>query len=144
VKKLIAIGAGSAVAAAAASAILFGAGAAVAAPDVVGDKYSDAEEAIKDAGGKAVIAARVGSTLETDDCIVTNAWDSEFLRIDDSGSQVSVALNCAGDYATATNPGASIQNPLGREAKAAADEEAAEEAADAEEQQLAEAATPDE
>ncbi len=58
---------------------------------------------------------------------------------------MNVALNCDGAYATATNPGTSVQDPLGREAKAKADEEAAKaekEAAAQEEQQLAEAATP--
>jgi hypothetical protein len=129
---------GAGLVAAAASAALFGAGVASAAPDVVGDTYSDAVEAIEDEGDSAVVAARVGDKLEQDDCIVTNAWDSAFLRIDDSDSQVSLALNCAGAFATATNPGTSVQHPLGREAKSEAEEEAAEQ----EEQELAEAATP--
>ena len=138
-KMRIIVGAGSAVIAAAATALL-GAGAASAAPDVVGDTYSDAVEAIEDDGGTAVVTARVGDKLEQDDCIVVTAADTAFLRIDSSGEQVSLALNCAGSYATATNPGASAQNPLGREAKSAAEEEAAEE----EQQELEEAATPDE
>lgn len=138
-KMRIYVGGGSALVAAAAAALL-GAGTAAAAPDVVGDTYSDAVEAIEDDGGSAVVAARVGDKLEQDDCIVTNAWDSAFLRIDSSDEQVSLALNCAGSYATATNPGASVQNPLGREAKSAAEEEAAEQ----EQQELEEAATPDE
>ena len=129
-----------AVASAALAMALFGAGTATAAPDVVGEKYSDAKEAIEEDGGEAVVASRVGSTLEEDDCIVSNAWDASFLRIDASDEdQVQVALNCAGDYATATNPGASVASPLGREAKSKAEEEAAEQ----EEQELAEAATPD-
>ena len=120
---------------------LFGAGTAAAAPDVLGEKYSDAKEAIEEDGGSAVVASRVGGTLEEDDCIVTNAWDASFLRIDSAAEdQVQVALNCAGDYATATNPGASVASPLGRAAKSKAEEEAAEQ----EEQELAEAATPDE
>jgi hypothetical protein len=135
------IGAGSAVlAATAASAVLLGAGVAAAAPDVVGDKYSDAAKAIKDAGGTAVVATRVGDKLEQDDCIVTNAWDSAFLRIDSSGNQVSVALNCAGAYATAVNPGASVQDPLGRKAKSEAEQEAAQQ----EQQELEAPATPGE
>jgi len=145
VKKLIVFGAGPAVAAVAATVALFGAGTAAAAPDVVGDKYSDAKQAIEDGGGTATIASRVGDKLEEGDCIVTNVWDASFLRIDSSADQVNVALNCDGAYATATNPGASVQDPLGRAAKAKADEEAAKaekEAAAQEEQQLAEAATP--
>lgn len=140
-KKLIVLGAGTAFAAATASAVLFGAGTAAAAPDVVGQKYSDAQEAIKDGGGSAVVASRFGDKLDEGDCIVTNAWDASFLRIDSSDdSQVNVALNCSGSYATATNPGTSVQNPLGREAKS----EAEKEAADQEEQELAQAETPDE
>jgi hypothetical protein len=53
--------------------------------------------------------------------------------------EVRLNLNCAGGYATATNPGASVASPAGREARAAADEAAA-----AEEQELAEVSTPDE
>ena len=145
-KKLIVLGAGPVVAAAA-SALLFGAGTAAAAPDVVGQKYSDAQSAIEEGGGSAVIASRFGDKLDEGDCIVTNAWDASFLRIDAAADgQVNVALNCNGAYATATNPGTSVQDPLGRAAKAKADEEAAKaekEAAAQEEQQLAEAATPD-
>jgi hypothetical protein len=141
VKKLIVFGAGPAVAAVAASAALFGAGTAAAAPDVVGDTYSDAQEAIESGGGSAVIASRFGDKLDEGDCIVTNAWDASFLRIDSSASnEVAVALNCNGAYASATNPGTSVQHPLGRAAKSKAEEEAAEQ----EEQELAEASTPDE
>jgi hypothetical protein len=138
VKKLIVLGAG-AVATAATSAALFGAGTAAAAPDVVGMKYSDAKKEIQDAGGRAVIATRVGDKLSEGNCIVTNVWDSSFMRITKADrDEMSVALNCAGEYATATNPGASVASPLGSAAKSKAEEEAAQE----EEQELAEAATP--
>jgi hypothetical protein len=138
VKKLIIFGAGSVMAV---SAALFGAGVAAAAPDVVGDTYSDAVEAINRSGGDAVVASRVGDKLEQDDCIVTNAWDASFLRIDSTASgDVQLALNCNGAFASATNPGTSVQHPLGRAAKSEAEQEAAEQ----EEQELAEAATPDE
>lgn len=138
-KKFIVVGMGSAVVAVAASAALFGAGPAAAAPDVVGMTYSDAKKEIRDAGGRAVIASRVGDKLDENKCIVTNIWDSSFLRIDAADrDEMSVALNCAGEYATATNPGASVASPLGRAAKSEAEEEAAEQ----EEQELAEAATP--
>jgi len=50
-----------------------------------------------------------------------------------------VWLNCACCYATATNPGASVPSPLGRESKEAADEAAA-----AEQEELEAASTPDE
>ncbi|OBB48374.1 hypothetical protein A5752_21940 [Mycobacterium sp. 852002-51961_SCH5331710] len=131
----------SAMSVAAASAVLLGSGAASAAPSVVGMKYSDAQEQIENAGGKAVVASRVGDKLDLGDCIVTNIWDSSFLRIDQAdSSEMSVALNCAGEYATATNPGASVANPLGRAAKSKAEEEAATE----EQQELESPVTPDE
>lgn len=139
-KKLIVLGAGSAFAVAAASSLVLGAGIASAAPDVVGDKYSDAQEAIQESGGSAVVASRFGDKLDEGDCIVTNAWDASFLRIDSSDdSQVNVVLNCSGAYASATNPGTSVQNPLGREAKSEAEKEAAEQ----EEQELAGPEIPD-
>jgi hypothetical protein len=47
-----------------------------------------------------------------------------------------VSLNCAGAFATESNPGACVANFLGREAKEQAEKE--------EEEELAEAATPDE
>ncbi|TVY05069.1 hypothetical protein FPV58_06425 [Mycolicibacterium porcinum] len=151
VKKLV-VGAGAAVATGAAVSLLFGAGVAAAAPDVVGQTYSDASSAIEDGGGSAKVAVTVGSKLSQGDCIVTNAWDAPFVR--DSGgsfghadSEVMVALNCDGDHATATHPGASVASPAGREAKAAEDEEAAKaeaEAAAAQQEQLEEVSTPDE
>ncbi|OBK79982.1 hypothetical protein A5650_07135 [Mycobacterium sp. 1164985.4] len=126
---------------AATSAVLLGSGIASAAPSVVGMKYSDAQEEIENAGGKAVVAARVGDKLDLGDCIVTNIWDSSFLRIDQAdSSEMSVALNCAGEYATATNPGASVADPLGRAAKSKAEEEAANQ----EQQELENPVTPDE
>jgi hypothetical protein len=139
--------AGGAFVVASSSVALFGSGVAAAAPDVVGQPYSDAASAIEEEGGTAVVAVRTGDKLPEDECIVTNAWDAPFVRdlvYEDTAfahadSEVMVALNCAGGYATATNPGASLLSPAGREAKAAADEAAA-----AEEQELAEVSTPDE
>jgi hypothetical protein len=133
---------------AASSLALFGSGVATAAPDVVGQPYADAVTAIEDEGGTAVVAVRTGDKLPQDECVVTNAWDAPFLRdvgdaFEHADSEVMLSLNCAGDYATATNPGASIMSPAGREAKAAADEAAAEAAA-AEEEGLEEVSTPDE
>ncbi|KUI11616.1 hypothetical protein AU193_19175 [Mycobacterium sp. GA-1285] len=131
----------SAMGVAAASVVLLGSGTASAAPSVVGMKYSDAQEEIENAGGTAVVASRVGDKLDLGDCIVTNIWDSSFLRISEADeSEMSVALNCAGEYATATNPGASVANPLGRAAKSKAEEEAASE----EQRELEAPVTPDE
>jgi hypothetical protein len=142
VKKQLVLGAGSAVVASACMA-LFGAGTA-AADDYVGQTYADASEAMDEAGVTPIVATRTGDKLEEDDCIVTGAWSAPFLR--DAGDEFThaedemmVSLNCAGGHATATNPGASVASPAGRESKAAADEAAA-----AEEEELAEVSTPDE
>lgn len=123
-----------------------GAGVAAAAPDVVGQPYGDAVTAIEEGGATARVAVTVGGRLPQDECIVTNAWDTRPLvpMTDDvyfehTEDVVQVALNCAGGHATATNPGASVASPLGREAKEAADE-----AASAEQSELAEVSTPDE
>lgn len=145
--KKLSILAGGGIVVAAPALALFGSGVAAAAPDVIGQPYSDAVSAIEEEGGTAVVAVRTGDKLSQDECIVTNAWDAPFVRdlvYEDTAfahadSEVMVALNCAGGYATATSPGASQASPMGREAKAAADEAAA-----AEEQELAEVSTPDE
>ena len=142
-KKLVVCGTG-AFGVAAAALGLFGAGIAAAAPDVVGKTYSDASSAISDAGAKAVIASRVGDKLSQDQCLVTNAWNAPFVR-DDGGSfghassEIMLALNCNGGYATAGNPGNSVASPAGRAAKAAADQAAAEQ-----QQQLEQVSTPNE
>lgn len=136
------LGVGAAATAVAAMA-LFGT-ATAAADDYVGQTYADASEAMDDAGVDPVVATRTGDKLEQDDCIVTAAWSAPFVR--DTGDEFEwaedemlVSLNCAGGYASATNPGASLASPAGREAKEAADEAAA-----AEQEELEEASTPDE
>jgi hypothetical protein len=140
VKKHIVLGAGSAVIASACMA-LFGTGTA-AADDYAGQTYADASAAASDAGQDVVVAARVGDKLEQDECIVTRSQTAPFASAIDGAhvdGQVQFYLNCAGGHATATNPGASLASPAGRESKAAADEAAAEEEA-----ALEEASTPDE
>lgn len=139
-KKLFNILTGALVAGAAVSVAFVGAGVASAAPDVSGETYADASEAIEGDGGTAVVATRVGDTLEQSDCIVTTVSDASFLRIDTSDDgEVLLSLNCAGSYATATKPGASVASPAGRAAKSKAEEEAAEE----EQKSLEETSEPD-
>ena len=127
------------------SMALLGTGVAAAA-DYDGQTYADAAAAIEESGGTPVVATRVGSQLPQDDCLVVNSQDHSYLRdppddvfVLSVTDEVRLNLNCAGGYATATNPGASVASPAGREARAAAEEAAA-----AEEQELAEVSTPDE
>jgi pyruvate/2-oxoglutarate dehydrogenase complex dihydrolipoamide acyltransferase (E2) component len=134
VKKSIVLSAGSVVAASAVMA-LFGTGVA-AADDYAGQTYADASSAASDAGATVVVAARVGDKLSQDDCLVTRSQTAPFASANDGAhydSQVQFYLNCNGGYATANNPGASLASPEGREAKAAADQAAAEEEASLEE-----------
>ena len=127
------------------SMALLGTGVAAAA-DYDGQTYADAAAAIEEAGDTPIVATRVGSQLPQDECLVVNSQNHSYLRdppddvyVLSATDEVRLNLNCAGGYATATNPGASVASPAGREARAAADEAAA-----AEEQELAEVSTPDE
>jgi pyruvate/2-oxoglutarate dehydrogenase complex dihydrolipoamide acyltransferase (E2) component len=140
VKKSIVLSAGSAVAVSALMA-LFGTGVA-AADDYAGQTYADASSAASDAGATVIIASRVGDKVAQDDCIVTSSQDAPFIHGDEFAhvaDTVQFNLNCNGGYATANTPGPSLASPEGREAKAAADEAAAEE-----QQSLEEVSTPDE
>jgi hypothetical protein len=140
VKKSIVLSAGSVVAASACMG-LFGIGVATA-DDYAGQTYSDASSAASDAGDSVVVAARVGDKLSQDECLVTRSQTAPFASANDGAhvsGQVQFYLNCNGGYATANNPGDSVASPAGREAKAAADEAAAEE-----EQSLEEVSTPNE
>lgn len=152
-KKLFVVGAGSAIAAAAATAtVLFGAGVA-AADSYAGQTYADASSAAGDAGLTVKIAARVGDKLSEDDCIVTRSQTPPFTSANDGShrsGEIQFYLNCEGAYATANKPGASVASPEGRQAKAAADAAAAKAAAEqeaesssTEEGELADVSTPD-
>jgi hypothetical protein len=143
-KQLIVLGAG-AVGAMTLSTMLLGTGVATAA-EYDGQTCADAAAAIEESGGTPIVATRIGSELPEDDCIVVNSQNHSYLRdpLDDVyvlsvTNEVRLNLNCAGGYATATNPGASVVSPAGREAKAAAEEAAA-----AEEQEPAAVSTPGE
>jgi hypothetical protein len=144
VKKLFVFGAGAAVAAAGTFGALCGAGIAGAAPDVVGKLYEDAVSEIEDEGMTATIAVTVGDRKDAmGDCIVTNATDAPFLRIDEAAEdEVLLTLNCNRGLATAAVPGASSTSELGKDFAEAEEQQAAEEAASAEEEELAEPATP--
>ena len=133
-KKSIVLSAGSVVAASACMG-LFGTGVATA-DDYAGQTFSDASSAASSAGQTVVVAARVGDKLSQDECLVTRSQTAPFNSANDGAhvsGQVQFYLNCNGGYATATNPGASLASPEGREAKSAADQAAAEEQASLEE-----------
>jgi hypothetical protein len=112
--------------AAVAAALSVGAGIAAAGPgpDVVGQKYSDAQSALSAAGFAPVVSTTVGDRQPWPDCVV----DSQVTRIvpaqENSGgsatNQMLVSLNCDAALASATSPGNSLGSPQGRAAAAAA------------------------
>jgi hypothetical protein len=119
------------VASAAASMVLFGAGVAQAggAPNVVGQKYSDAQTAISGAGFTPVVSTVVGDRNARSDCLVTNTVARTVpAPPNSSGSptnQLLVSLNCDNGEASATKPGFSAGSPEGKAAAAAASSSAA-------------------
>jgi hypothetical protein len=116
----------SAAAAAGAAAAMAGSGVAVAgsAPNVTGQKYSDAQSAISSAGFKAVVDTTVGDQKAWPDCVVTRTQQRTVQPpANSSGSattQMLVSLNCDAGVATATTPGYSAASPEGKAAIAAA------------------------
>jgi hypothetical protein len=116
----------------AASALaMFGAGVAQAgsSPDVVGQKYSDAESAISGAGLTPVVSTVVGDRQERPDCVVTNTVSRTVPAPENSAgsptSQLLVSLDCDAGEASAKTPGFSAGSPEGKAAAAAASSSAA-------------------
>lgn len=135
--------AGAIVAAATAGAALAGAGAAGAVPDVVDRPYNDAKKIIQRSGGVPVIATKIGNGAEEGKCLVANAWDAGYPRLNSRGRMsnnrdVLVSLNCNGELAAPGSAGNSALSPVGRAAKAEAQADARKQ----EERELAQAATP--
>lgn len=113
-------------ASAAACAVLLGAGVAQAGstPNVVGQKYSDAQTAITGAGLTPVISTIVGDQLSQPDCQVVNTVARTVPAPENTSasptSQLLISLNCDAAVASATKPGFSAASPQGASAIAAA------------------------
>jgi beta-lactam-binding protein with PASTA domain len=118
VRKLIVIGVG-AVGAAGVALTVMGSTTAMAAPDVSGQTYAKAKQALSEAGLTPIVATRVGDRTEEDKCIVDRVQDANF--VNGTGSPASatvyVYLNCYGNPASTTSPGYSSQNPMGKTAQ---------------------------
>lgn len=109
-KKILA----GAVGGAAALAVIFGAGPAVADNEYQGRTYAQVQEWTKN---RAVIASRTGSYLPTEECIVTGNRRAKIL--DSSGNattKILVDLNC-NDTMTAGHPGYSVATEQGQKAQ---------------------------
>ena len=109
-----------------------GSGADVRRPDlrgrVVGDRAKPVNGRRGRQGGRQAAAGRMHRHRSHG--TRRSSAPSTAVHVDSQGEFI-LALNCNGEYATATNPGASLASPEGREAKAAADEAAAAEEATA-------------
>jgi hypothetical protein len=111
------------------TAALFGTGVA-AADDFAGQKYADAATVASNAGLSVIISSRVGDKTSLDQCIVTSSQAAPFMHNGDHVTKTMLFnLNCNAQYASVKSPGPSTASPQGREAKAAADQAAAEEQA---------------
>jgi hypothetical protein len=111
---------------AASTMVLLGSGVAQAgsAPNVVGQKYSDASSAISGAGYKAVVSTTVGDQKAWPDCLVANQVQRTTPPPPNSSgsatNEVLVSLNCYASEASATTPGYSAASPEGKAIAAAA------------------------
>ena len=109
-----------------ATALSVGAGVAAAGPgpDVVGQKYSDAESALSAAGFAPVVSTTVGDRQPWPSCVVDSQVSRSVPPQENSGAsatnQMLVSLNCDAAVATATSPGNSLESPQGRAAATAA------------------------
>ncbi|MDF3337157.1 PASTA domain-containing protein [Mycolicibacterium septicum] len=106
-----------------------------AADDYAGQKYSDAQSALADAGMKGVVATRSGDSEADDDCVVTSSEKAPWLKGDNFApvtDTVLLNLNCSAGVASAKTPGNSAASPEGRAAIAAAKQQAEEEQQQAE------------
>ncbi|OMC40226.1 hypothetical protein A5740_24780 [Mycobacterium sp. GA-1841] len=102
-----------------------------AADDYAGQKYSDVQSALADAGMKGVVASRSGDSVSDDDCVVTHAEKAHWHKGDNFSPVTDTELlnlNCNAGVATAKTPGNSAASPEGRAAVAAAKQQAADEA----------------
>ncbi|OMB92981.1 hypothetical protein A5733_17475 [Mycobacterium sp. NS-7484] len=97
-----------------------------AADDYAGQKYSDVQSELADAGMKGVVASRSGDSVSDDDCVVTHAEKAHWHKGDDFKPVTDTELlnlNCNAGVATAKTPGNSAASPEGRAAMAAAKQE---------------------
>ncbi|WP_234789768.1 PASTA domain-containing protein [Mycolicibacterium mucogenicum] len=122
--------------------ICSGVASAGSAPNVVGQKFSDARSALANAGFKPLVSTTVGDQLQWPNCVVTNQVARTVSAPANSGgsssSQVLLSLNCEAAFATPGSPGNSLGSPAGSQAYASASASAA--AAAASESAAAEAA----
>jgi hypothetical protein len=129
----MALGAGCAAALGAAALIGSAVAWASVAPNVVGQKYSDATSALGDAGFKPIVSTTVGDHLQRSDCMVTNQVQRTVQPPQNSSgsatNEVLLSLNCEAAVASAGSPGNSAGSPVGSQARASQEAAAASSAA---------------
>jgi PASTA domain len=102
-----------------------GSAGAQGAPDVTGQKYSEATASLKKAGFTARVAATVGDQLSQNDCLVssqavsasTSSFGPSQFQGGGANNIVTLSLNCNATLASAGNAGNSAASPEGRAAK---------------------------
>lgn len=103
------------------------------APDITGQKYSDAQGTLSDGGFTPVVSTTVGDREAWPDCVVTNAVERTVQPPENSGgsatNDVLVSLNCDASVASNKEPGNSAASPAGAAALAQQKEQAKEDAA---------------
>jgi hypothetical protein len=94
------------------------------APNVVGQKYSDASSAISGAGMHPVVSTVVGDQKAWPDCLVANQVARSVAPPENSSGsateEVLVSLNCDAAAASAKSPGYSAASPEAKAIAAAA------------------------
>jgi hypothetical protein len=118
-RRRLALGAGAALFATGATALLGGAVAAAASPpNVTGQKYSDASATLSGAGFTPVVSATVGDQKARPDCLVANQQERTVQPPPNSSgspkNEVLVSLNCYSAEASAKAPGYSAASPEGK------------------------------
>jgi hypothetical protein len=82
-----------------------GVSSASGAPSVVGKKYSEASQALSDAGYTVTVASRVGDQLAPDDCIVAGQKDSNKPFTVGGDKTVLLSVDCNDVLSAATPEG---------------------------------------
>ena len=117
-RKLIVIGAAVGAAGIASALVGQGVAGADALSDVTGKYYGQAKSVLSQAGLTPIVATRVGDVATDDNCVIDRIQPANFTNGTGkvASSTVYVYLNCYANVASTTQPGYSLQSPLGKAA----------------------------
>ena len=117
-RKLIVIGAAVGAAGIATALVGQGVAGADALSAVTGKYYGQAKSVLSQAGLTPIIATRVGDVATDDNCVIDRIQPANFTNGTGKAASktVYVYLNCYANVASTTQPGYSLQSPLGKAA----------------------------